>query len=73
MTFFDQTARPLARPATGGARTTRTRGPILVWLAAWQEYYRLQKLDAHALRDMGISEQDRARVTVSQIAARMRG
>jgi len=46
---------------------------LLIWNNAWREYYNLQRLDMDALRDMGLSEKSRASVTVSQIAARMRG
>ena len=45
---------------------------LLIWNNAWREYYRLQNLDADALRDMGLTEASRASVTVTRIAARMR-
>ncbi|MBO9436853.1 hypothetical protein J7394_21820 [Ruegeria sp. R13_0] len=46
---------------------------LMIWNNAWREYSRLQELDAKALRDMGLSDEARASVTVSQIASRMRG
>ncbi|MFA3919369.1 hypothetical protein [Ruegeria hyattellae] len=46
---------------------------LMIWNNAWREYYRLQELDADAISDMGLSDESRASVTVSQIAARMRG
>ena len=46
---------------------------LLIWNDAWREYVRLQRLDADDLRDMGLSEENRTSVTLSQIAARMRG
>ncbi|MBF9030239.1 hypothetical protein HKCCE3408_07515 [Rhodobacterales bacterium HKCCE3408] len=38
---------------------------------AWVERRRLQRLDAAALRDMGISLEERDRITVSDIVQRM--
>ena len=46
---------------------------LLIRNDAWREYVRLQRLDADDLRDMGLSEENRTSVTLSQIAARMRG
>lgn len=46
---------------------------LSVWNDAWREYYHLQNLDADALADMGLTEASRATVTVSRIAARIRG
>lgn len=46
---------------------------LLIWNAAWREHARLQRLDPDELRDMGLTEADRATVTVRQIAARMLG
>lgn len=62
---------------TSTARTRLSRGfailkKLMIWNAAWCEYYRLQRLDPAALRDMGISAVSRRSVTVSEIAARMR-
>ncbi|PWL35679.1 hypothetical protein [Marivita sp. XM-24bin2] len=46
---------------------------LRIWLDAWREYLNFQKLDADALRDMGITSEDRARTTVGDIRNRMRG
>ena len=45
---------------------------ISVWHRAWREHHALRQLDGPALRDMGISPSDRDRITVSEIAARIR-
>ena len=44
---------------------------LLIWNRAWQEYFRLQRLDTDALRDMGITDGARNSVTVSRIASRI--
>lgn len=62
----------LARPAVKFPRLRIIR-EILIWNAAWREYRHLQALDAAARADMGLSEADRASVSVAGIAARMRG
>ena len=64
-----------ARTSNSTAKTTSFGifSQLLIWNNAWREYYRLQKLDEDALRDMGLSEKSRASVTVSQIFTRMRG
>ncbi len=63
---------PFAKTAYAAPRKSARNG-LLIWLDAWREYSVLQKLDADALADMGLTETARASVTVSQIAARMRG
>ena len=45
---------------------------IAIWHRAWVEHHKMQKLDAAALRDMGIEARDRDAVTVGEIAARIR-
>lgn len=50
----------------------RRRNALFIWLDAWKEHSKLQKLDDHALADMGLSKAGRASVSVSDIAARMR-
>lgn len=50
----------------------RRRNALLLWLDAWKEHSKLQKLDDHALADMGLTKAGRASVSVFDIAARMR-
>ena len=46
---------------------------ILIWNRAWQEARRLRRQTDDALRDMGLTRADRDGVSVSDIAARLRG
>lgn len=72
MTVFDHTTTAPRHRIYAGVIPKALR-EIGVWHAAWQEHQRVQKLDADALRDMGISEAERRSITIAQIAARMRG
>lgn len=62
----------ITRPAPGLLRIPLLR-EIVIWNRAFREYQRLNRLDAAALRDMGLSEADRRSVTIASIAARLRG
>lgn len=63
--FARKPAFPVIRPASPLAQ-------LLLLNRAFREYIRLQRLDAAALRDMGLTEADRRSVTLAGIAARMR-
>jgi uncharacterized protein YjiS (DUF1127 family) len=72
MSRYTETGTQFSQPAFATHRPQRRNG-LLVWIDAYREHSALQKLDADALSDMGLTEASRASVTVSEIAARMRG
>lgn len=45
---------------------------LVTWHSAWVEKQNLMRLDTEALDDMGIKPDARKKVTVSEIAARIR-
>jgi|GEM_PF-3952252 len=71
MTLIDQSFKPASRPALGNW-LRRIPAEIELWSAAWLEFQQLRELDGRALKDMGLSEADRASVTVPKTAERMR-
>jgi hypothetical protein len=71
MTLVDRPSVTSSRRAAGRIALALLK-EIALRHAAWQELQRLRRLDRDALRDMGLTEADRASVTVAQIAARMR-
>lgn len=72
MPLTNETTAQVSRPISN-ARHFRVFAELLIWNNAWKEFCQLQNLDADALADMGLTEASRASVTISQIAARMRG
>ena len=66
MTVLAKTARQ--------SRTTRRIGLVrylMVWNEAWKEAQRLKRLDAEAMRDMGLPENAKIDVSVRDIMERM--
>lgn len=71
MTLIDQSFKPASRPTLRNW-LRQIPAEIELWSAAWLEFQQLRELDGRALKDMGLSEADRASVTVPKIAERMR-
>jgi len=72
MTFSDNAQETTAHKIEKLPRFSLLK-EILIWHAAWQENHRIQHLSKDALRDMGLTDADRASISIRQIASRMRG